>query len=181
VSAIQLREKDLSLAELVELARPIVKLCHTYNAQVFINSHIEAALTLGADGVHLPASTPPIPEVIAPINDCLIVGCSTHTTDEAKRREAEGANFVAYSPVYPTVSKPGYGPAVGLEGLREVTRQVHIPVFALGGVTPERVKECLDAGAFGVAVMSGLMTPGVGVQQALAYLQQLRNYTGNRE
>ena len=173
MSAIQLREKDLSDAEYVELAEPLCTLCHTYSAQLFINSRIKIAMDIGADGLHLPGDSASIEEVIEETNHRFIIGSSVHTLTEAKQRETEGADFITYSPIYPTLSKPGYGPVVGLDGLRKVTKEVHIPVFALGGITPERVSECLDAGAYGVAVMSGVMSPENGAQQAKMYLQRL--------
>ena len=182
VSAIQLREKDLSDAEYIKLAEPLCKLCHAYSAQLFINSRIEIALSIGADGLHLPGDSASVEKVMEETNRRFIIGVSVHTLTEAKQREVEGANFITYSPIYPTLSKPGYGPVVGpeeigiendLAGLRNVTKEVNIPVFALGGITPERVSECRDAGAYGVAVMSGVMSPKNGVQQAKVYLQQL--------
>ena len=93
-----------------------------------------------------------------------------HSFDAAKERETEGADFVTYSPIYPTASKPGYGPAVGTASLAEVVEGVRVPVFALGGITPARVSECLTAGAFGVAVMSGVMSPKGAGGQAKRYL-----------
>ena len=173
VSAIQLREKDLSDAEYIKLAEPLCKLCHVYSAQLFINSRIEIATEIGADGLHLPGDSASVEKVIEETNRRFIIGISVHTLAEAKQREIEGADFITYSPIYPTLSKPGYGPVVGVEGLRKVTEKVNIPVFALGGITPERVSECLDAGAYGVAVMSGVMSPEDGVQQAKVYLRQL--------
>ena len=173
VSAIQLREKDLSDAEYIKLAEPLCKLCHAYFAQLFINSRIEIAMGIGADGLHLPGDSASVEKVMEETNHRFIVGSSAHTLTEAKQREMEGADFITYSPIYPTPSKPGYGPVVGLQGLRNVTEGVNIPVFALGGITPERVSECLDAGAYGVAVMSGVMSPENGVQQAKVYLRQL--------
>ena len=182
VSAIQLREKDLSDAEYIKLAEPLCKLCHTYSAQLFVNSRIEIAMKIGADGLHLPGDSASVEKVIEETNHRFIIGSSVHTLTEAKQRETEGADFITYSPIYPTLSKPGYGPTVGpdkieieddLEGLRKVTKEVNIPVFALGGITPERVSECLDAGAYGVAVMSGAMSPTNGAQQAKMYLQRL--------
>ena len=104
----------------------------------------------------------------------LYVGCSVHNLDAAQRREAEGADFVTYSPIYPTTSKPGYGPAVGIEGLAKIVKNVRLPVFALGGITPARVAECLTAGAFGVAVMSGIMSSTDAHQQAKRYFRALR-------
>ena len=173
VSAIQLREKDLSDAEYIKLAEPLCKLCHAYSAQLFINSRIKIAMNVGADGLHLPGDSVSVEKVVKKTNRRFIIGSSVHTLTEAKQRETEGADFITYSPIYPTLSKPGYGPAVGLDGLRKVTEGVNIPVFALGGITPERVSECLDAGAYGAAVMSGVMSPESGAQQAKVYLRQL--------
>ena len=173
VSAIQLREKDLSDAEYIKLAEPLCTLCHAYSAQLFINSRIEIAMEVGADGLHLPGDSASVRKVIERTNHRFIIGSSVHTLAEAKQREIEGADFITYSPIYPTLSKPGYGPVVGLDGLRNVTEGVNIPVFALGGIAPERVSECLDAGAYGVAVMSGVMSPENGAQQAKTYLRQL--------
>lgn len=173
VSAIQLREKDLSDVEFINLAKPIAKLCRGYAAQLFINSRAEIAAELGANGVHLPGNSPPVEEVVPQSDYRLIVGCSVHSRDEARTRELEGADFLSYSPIYPTASKPGYGPAVGLEKLRKVAASVKIPVFALGGITPERVTECIGAGAYGVAVMSSVMSAETGIQTAKAHLQAL--------
>jgi thiamine-phosphate diphosphorylase len=88
-------------------------------------------------------------------------------------RERQGADFVLFGPVYPSPSKPGYRPAAGTAGLAKVARGLSIPVFALGGISPERVPECLDAGAYGVAVMSGLMQADRPAACARAYLEEL--------
>ena len=173
VSAIQLREKDLSDADFTNLGKPIVTLCRAYAAKIFINSRLAIAKELGADGVHLPEGSTPVNEVFQRTDSRLIMGCSIHSRGEARARELEGADFLTYSPIYLTGSKPGYGPAVGLENLRKVAACVKIPVFALGGVTPERVSACIGAGAYGVAAMSGVMSAECGIQNAKAYLQQL--------
>ena len=173
ITAIQLREKDLSDTELTHVARPIAELCRNYEAKLFINTSAYIALEVGAAGVHLPENAVSVTEVKAQTDDDLYVGCSVHTLDAAQRRAAEGADFVTYSPIYPTTSKPGYGPAVGIEGLAAVVARVKLPVFALGGITPARVAECLTAGAFGVAVMSGVMSPTSAGRQARRYLDAL--------
>ena len=173
VNAIQLREKDLSDTELIKLAQPIAELCHNYEAKLFINTHTCVARDVGAAGVHLPANAEPVGSVKAEIGDNFYIGCSVHCLDAAEKREAEGADFVTYSPIYPTVSKPGYGPAVGTMSLAEVVKGIKLPVFALGGITPARVTECLNAGAFGVAVMSGIMLPKDAGIQAKHFLNSL--------
>lgn len=166
ITAFQLREKDLSETELIKLAQPISELCHNYEANLFINTHTYIARDVGATGVHLPANAEPVDSIKeTETSGNFYVGCSVHSFDAAKKREAEGADFLTYSPIYATASKPGYGPAVGTANLAEVVKGVKLPVFALGGIIPARVSECLTAGAFGVAVMSGVMLPkGAGIQ-----------------
>ena len=176
VKGLQLREKDLSDTALMKLTQPIAALCQNYDAKLFINTHINVARDVGAAGVHLPAKAEPVGSVKeTETGDNFYIGCSVHSLDAAKRREVEGADFLTYSPIYPTASKPGYGPAVGTASLAEVVEGVKLPVFALGGITPDRVQECFAVGAFGVAVMSGVMSSkGAGIQ-AKRYLDFLKS------
>ena len=173
VTAIQLREKDLNDAELTCLAQSIAELCRSYKTKLFINTNAHIALEVGAAGVHLPANAGSVDFVKARTENNFYVGGSVHSLDAAKKREAEGADFLTYSPIYPTASKPGYGPAVGLESLKEMVSYVKLPIFALGGITPARTTACLAAGAFGIAVMSGVMSPKDAGKQAKRYLKAL--------
>ena len=173
VTAIQLREKDLGDLEFINLAAPIAKLCHTYSARLFVNSRVEVALDLGVSGLHFPAIAPSIEQIKMQTGKSLLIGRSIHSLGEAQARDKDDTDFVTYSPIFPPVSKPGYGPAVGLKNLDALTSAIGIPVFALGGVSPDRVPECIEAGAYGVAVMSGVMLPETGINQAREYLQAL--------
>jgi thiamine-phosphate pyrophosphorylase len=103
-----------------------------------------------APAVHLSAGEPfPDPRPS-------LVGRSCHNAAEVSRAADEGCDYIFVSPVYETASKPGYGPGLGLSGLAELCRP-GLPAFALGGVLPERVAECLRAGAYGVAVMGPVL------------------------
>ena len=175
VHALQLREKNLSDSEFIRLAQPIAELCRAYSAQLFINSRLKLAVDLGAAGVHLPENSGSVDALRRASEKRLLIGCSVHTLDAAKKRAGEGADFVTYSPIFLTASKPGYGPAVGVENLGVVARAVNCPVFALGGVTPMRVSACIGAGAHGVAVMSGILSPKGSAARAEAYLRELRS------
>ena len=117
----------------------------SYSAKLFINSNIGVATDVGVDGVHLPESLLDTIQKAKARN--LLVGCSVHDLDVAQKMQVAGANFVTYSPIYPTMSKPN--PAVGLKSLRRIVGALDIPVFALGGITPSKVPECLNSGAFG--------------------------------
>jgi thiamine-phosphate diphosphorylase len=98
-----------------------------------------------------------------------LVGRSCHSAAEVSRTVDEGCDYVTVSPVYPTSSKPGYGPALGPDGLAELCRP-GLPTFALGGIVPESVAECLDAGAYGVAVMGPILR---APELVPAYLERL--------
>ena len=172
VRAIQLREKDLSDTELRSVAVPINHICKAYSAKLFINSNINIATDVGVDGVHLPESLLDTIQKAKARN--LLVGCSVHDLDVAQKMQVAGANFVTYSPIYPTMSKPN--PAVGLKSLKRIVGSLDIPVFALGGITPSKVPECLNSGAFGVAAMSSVMSYETGIDQAKNYLKQIEEY-----
>ena len=172
VRAIQLREKDLSDTELRSVAVSINHICKAYSAKLFINSNIGVATDVGVDGVHLPESLLDTIQKAKARN--LLVGCSVHDLDVAQKMQVAGANFVTYSPIYPTMSKPN--PAVGLKSLRRIVGALDIPVFALGGITPSKVPECLNSGAFGVAAMSSVMSYKTGIDQAKNYLKQIEEY-----
>lgn len=157
VDFIQLREKDLSIRALEELARAAIALLPPGSrTQLLINSRTDVALACGAHGVHLPANDLPASEVRAIFGSSGVVhpviAFSTHSVKELSYAEAHGADFAVFGPVF---EKDGAMVGDGLERLREACHKPDraMPVLALGGVTLENAHHCLAAGADGIAAI----------------------------
>jgi thiamine-phosphate pyrophosphorylase len=156
--AVQLREKDLTTAELAALARRLRALTSAHAARLIVNDRIDVALAVGADGVQRTATSLAVDELVAIADKRLAVGASVHSRAEAEAAERAGAAWVVFGPVFDTPSKRAYGPPQGLGRLEEVARAVAVPVIAIGGITPARVEDVLAAGAHGVAVISAILS-----------------------
>jgi thiamine-phosphate pyrophosphorylase len=157
VKAVQLREKDLTPIELLEHAQHLRSLTRQYDAKLLINDRADIAVAVEADGVHLTENSMDIVSARKVLGREKLIGVSTHNLERARKAQKEGADFITFSPIYLTTSKVEYGAPQGLERLRNVCAGVDIPVFALGGITPERQPEVLYAGAAGVALISAIM------------------------
>jgi thiamine-phosphate pyrophosphorylase len=157
VRAVQLREKDLPAKELFDMALWMRELTIEYGALLFINDRVDVALSVSADGVHLSRSGLPVQAVRQIAGETLIIGVSAHSLDEAIQAQKAGADFLTFGPVYETASKMKYGEPVGIESLRNVKSRAAIPVFAIGGIKPDKVKEVRAAGADGIAVISAIL------------------------
>jgi thiamine-phosphate pyrophosphorylase len=161
--AIQLREKDLTGRELLALARELRRICTAHGARLFINDRVDVALACDADGVHLPVDSFSVRDARELLGKSKLIGCSTHSIAEVEAANRAGANFVVFGPVYDPISKSAYGPAAGIEALREVCEASDIPVYALGGITSVRIAELSDCEVAGIATIGsvfGAESPG---------------------
>ncbi len=149
VKMLQLREKDLSGREYYLRALQVRELTKEHKAMLFINERVDIALAVGADGVHLPSNGLP-PSAVKRIAPSLLVGYSAHSLEEALWAQEEGADFITLSPIFRTVSHLEVQP-IGLMALKEVSQRVRLPVYALGGITWDKIKLCYKNGAYGVA------------------------------
>ncbi len=152
ISLVQLREKRLNALRLFELAKRAAQITRASATRLLVNDRADIAVAAGADGVHL--STRSVESGI--IRDCFgenfLIGCSTHSLSEVVAARDGGADFVVFGPIFQTDSKAQYGAPIGVEVLKETTKEMALyPIVALGGISALNARECLGAGASGIA------------------------------
>jgi thiamine-phosphate pyrophosphorylase len=148
-TVVQWRLKDVPTVEVVERGRATRSLCARHGVTFIVNDDVEAALMLGADGVHLGREDEGAERVI---EHGLVLGRSAASVAEAQAAGAQ-ADYIGAGPVWSTPSKTDADPPIGLDGLREICEAVSTPVVAIGGVEASNAAECIRAGAVGVAVI----------------------------
>jgi len=168
-----LREKDLSPGVVRELARRLVVAAEPFGATVLISGEAEIAREVGAAGVHLPQGRS-VALAREALGDDALIGVSAHSPAEAQTAAAAGADYATLSPIFPTGSKPGYGPALGLAELSRVARAVAMPLVALAGIDAGNARGCIEAGAAGIAVMGGVMRAADPAAATAALVAALR-------
>jgi thiamine-phosphate pyrophosphorylase len=173
LKAIQLREKDLAVRDLLSLARVLRESTRRHGAKLIVNDRADVALAVGADGVQRAGTSLPVSALRAISPPGFLIGASVHSLAEARAAEPEGADFLLFGPVYDTPSKREYGPPQGLSALERVASTVRLPVFAVGGVTPARVAEVVRAGASGVAVIGAVLGAARPADAVKAFLDAL--------
>ena len=171
--AVQVREKDLGGGELAGLCRRLRPPTRAHGALLIVNDRVDVALAVGADAVQRTGASLDVEDVRAVAGRRLRIGASVHSLQEAVDAELKGADWVVFGPVFDTPSKRAYGPPQGLDRLATVARRLKIPVIAVGGITPERAGEVLEAGARGVAVISGILTAPSPAAATARYLDAL--------
>ncbi|HON40641.1 MAG TPA: thiamine phosphate synthase [Methanoculleus sp.] len=167
---IQLRDKRLPAPDLLEAATAIRKITRDSGALFIVNDHLDLALRVGADGVHLGAADIPLPEARSLSPPGFIIGASVGSVAGALRAEAAGADYVALSPTFATGSKSDAGPGFGLFVLSAIRAAVSVPLIAIGGINAGNVADVIAAGADGVAVISAV----VGEDDVTAAARDLR-------
>jgi thiamine-phosphate pyrophosphorylase len=152
---VQLREKTWPSGQLLPLAQRLRARCREAGVTFVMNDRVDLALALEADGVHLGQDDLP-PRLARPLlRPGMILGVSTHSVEQARRAQTDGADYVAVGAMFPTQTKPDFelvGPAL----VRAVRPELRVPLVGIGGVTPDNAGEVIRAGADGVAVISAV-------------------------
>ncbi|MCG2720868.1 MAG: thiamine phosphate synthase [Thermodesulfovibrionales bacterium] len=157
---IQYRDKESSRRLIYEESVTLRKITRDFKAVLIVNDHADIAYAVDADGVHLGQDDLPLNEA-RKIMKQKIIGISTHSMEQAKEAEKMGADYIGFGPVFHTSTKDAGNPK-GLDMLREIRREIRIPVIAIGGITPDNVRAVLAEGADAVAVASALLRGDIG-------------------
>ncbi len=173
---VQLRDHEVDADTFARAAEALVPALKTENPAllVSINTHLEVARRLGL-GLHVGRRGPSVAEARRVLGPEGLLGYSAHELSAAQQAVAEGADYLLFSPVFSTASKPGV-PAVGPAVLETVCRAVTVPVLALGGITPGRVPVCRQRGTHGVAVVSAILDAPDPEQAVQQFLKELTSF-----
>jgi thiamine-phosphate pyrophosphorylase len=154
---IEIREKDLFGRELFELTREALRRISP-SCRILVNDRLDVAIAAGAGGVHLGESSVPVSEAKQVVREKtrrtdFLVGASVHSLEAAQAAEKSGAHYLIFGPVFETPSKAAFGEPQGVEQLAKVSRSVSIPVLAIGGISAQKIRECVAVGSSGIAAI----------------------------
>ena len=177
VYALQLREQvvggeispatDDDLIQIVEVLKPE---CERYGIKLILNRNAQLAMRLGLDGVHVGSPAENLAKLRSKVPSSMVIGYSAHSVDEASLASRLGANYVFLGPVFEPISKDSDRKTLGPIEIRKAVEQCSKPVFALGGVSSERLQELVNPSAYGIAVIGSVLysqQPDQSVQELL--------------
>lgn len=163
IKIIQYREKERKMGVMLDECRAIRRLCSEYGATFIVNDHVDIALLVEADGVHVGQDDLPVPEVRRLLGPDKIIGLSTHSPEQARAAVKAGADYIGVGPIYATQTKKDVCEPVGLDYLEFVVKNIDIPFVAIGGIKAGNVAALVRAGARTCVVVSAFVgAPDIG-------------------
>jgi len=174
---VQIREKNKTTREYIELAADVHKLTQKYNLPLIIDDRIDVALAIGAEGVHLGQTDMPIDIARSILGNGVIIGATTKTVEQAKEAQAKGADYLGVGAIYPTTTKV-QTVVTAVSTLKDIRKAVDIPVNAIGGLNKDNVYVLKNTGISGLCVVSAIMKaqdPKKETQTLLKLAKELKN------
>jgi len=169
--AVQIRDKGLAAPHFQKLAADFRQLSQQMPVRIFVNSRIDAAKEFGWN-LHLPEGSD-IAAARRELGDAAVISASCHSLDSALAAHDAGANCIVFGPIFSTLSKTLERPPLGLKALTEVCAACATPVVAIGGITPQNARSCLDAGAQAVASIGALLGADAPDRALLDFMRSL--------
>lgn len=167
---VQLRMKDTSDPGIRPIALEVKALCHIHHATFIIDDRVELVKELHADGVHLGKNDMPVNEARKLLGNEYIIGGTANTFEDIRRLHSQGADYIGCGPFRFTTTKKNLSPIIGLDGYRKLIKQmkkenIHIPVVAIGGITPDDIPPILETGIRGIALSGTILRADSPVEE----------------
>ncbi len=157
VKLVQYRNKTGSMRDAYTAASTLRLQARKWGMMFVVNDRCDLAMALEADGVHLGQDDLPIALARNLVGHNMLIGASTHNSEQVKKATQDGADYLGFGPIFPTDTKANHDPVVGIAGMKHIRGLTPLPVFAIGGISADVVLELRQAGANGVAVVSGIL------------------------
>jgi thiamine-phosphate pyrophosphorylase len=180
VDIIQLRDKNSSKKEVLEKAKLLKKLAERYEIPLIINDHIDVALAVDADGIHIGQDDLPLVEARKIIGKNKIIGISTHKIEEARTAELNGADYIGVGPIFSTKSKVDVVDPVTTKYIEEVVKEIKIPFVAIGGIKLHNVDQVLAAGASRICAISEIVGSKNVTQTCQLFIEKIEKGMNGR-
>jgi thiamine-phosphate pyrophosphorylase len=177
VSIVQIREKDSDTRDFFQLAMAMKKQLEKTNVPLIINDRVDVAIAVDADGVHVGQTDLPCAVAREMIGPEKILGVSINTFEQIDEVHKLNINYLSLSPVFPTPTKPDTTPAFGIEGLKKARQMTSRPLMTIGGINKTNLKDIVDAGMDGVAVVSAICSapsPAIAARELAEIIRQAR-------
>jgi thiamine-phosphate pyrophosphorylase len=181
VDLIQLRGKGKPIDDLANVATALHEITSRFSIPFIVNDHAEVVRKVSAEGVHVGQDDDSIKVARRKAGRKVLVGKSTHSVEQARAAQREGADYIGFGPIFATPTKPDYTP-IGLSQIKKVHSDVNVPIFCIGGIKLDHLKEVIAAGAQRVAIVSGLLKAPDIVEYARAckrLLLEIEHRTSN--
>jgi thiamine-phosphate pyrophosphorylase len=156
VDLIQLRAKEHSVEEIVDLAGVLHQITSGAGIPLIVNDHAEVAAKVPVEGIHLGQDDDSLAHARKKAGRDVLLGKSTHSFEQAVAAGREGADYIGFGPIFATPTKPDYQP-IGLTGIKRVHNEVTVPIFCIGGIKIDNLGQLIVAGTKRVAIVSGLL------------------------
>jgi thiamine-phosphate pyrophosphorylase len=170
---VQFREKEWPSGRCLPVVEALRRRAREAGVAFLVNDRLDLALAVGADGLHVGQEDLPAPVARRLLPPSMRLGVSTHSLEEARRAQADGADYVAMGSIFPTATKPGFQ-LVGLDLIRAARPYLRAPLVAIGGITADNAAEAIGAGADGVAVISAVCGAPDPADATRRFLERIR-------
>ena len=175
---IQLREKEYPKRDLYNLALKFREITSRAGVLLIINDHLDIALAVDADGVHLGQEDLPV-QAARRLSSELLIGASSHSLEQALQAQKDGADYINIGPIFSTKTKEGVESVLGPETIAKISPQIRVPFTVMGGINEENIDQVLAYGARRVAMVTAITKAADITAKVKSLKEKIRGFSGS--